>query len=71
MSSRLEFLTHVVAAGSTLAFAATSSGAIEASSPASKPLRLLILGGDRKHRSLPRARDGRTRSPRVGLQSRT
>lgn len=42
MSSRREFLTQV-ALGSTLALAATHSGAT--SSLASKPLRILILGG--------------------------
>jgi 2'-hydroxyisoflavone reductase len=45
MSSRREFLALVVAAGSTQALAATHSDAPKESSPNSKPLRFLILGG--------------------------
>ena len=45
MSTRRQFLTQVVAARSTLTFAATRSAGTGKVLPRSKPLRLLILGG--------------------------
>jgi 2'-hydroxyisoflavone reductase len=45
MSNRREFLTQAVAAGSALALCATNAGAAASRSIASKPLRVLILGG--------------------------